>query len=77
MKKFKYDMLLRFNAVFLISLLILSGYIHSIVISTLLVIIAAIIAFDMAAAIIIMTFPRIQSSENKIVKHYVKKYSTD
>lgn len=77
MKKFKYDMLLRFNTVFLISLLILSGYIHSIVISTLLVIITAIIAFDMAAAIIIMTFQRIQSSENKLVKHYVKKYSTD
>lgn len=77
MKKFKYDMLLRFNTMFLISLLILSGYIHSIVISTLLVIITELIAFDMTAAIIIMTFPRIQNSENKLVKHYVKKYSTD
>lgn len=41
------------------------------------VIITALIAFDMTAAIIIMTFQRIQSSENKLVKHYVKKYSTD
>lgn len=77
MKKFKYDMLLMFNAVFLISLLVVSGYVHNIVMRTLLVIITAIIAFDMAAAIIIMTFQRIQNSENKLVKHYVKKYSTD
>ena len=70
-------MLLMFNAVFLISLLVVSGYVHNIVMRTLLVIITAIIAFDMAAAIIIMTFQRIQNSENKLVKHYVKKYSTD
>lgn len=77
MKKFKSDMLVRFNTMFLISLLVVSGYVHNIVMRTLLVIITAIIAFDMAAAIIIMTFPRIQNSENKLVKHYVKKYSTD
>lgn len=76
MKKFKYDMLLRFNTVFLISLLIVSGHVHNIVMCALLVIVTTVVAFDMAA-VIIMSFPRIQSSENKLVKHYIKKYSTD
>lgn len=76
MRKFKSDLLFKFNTMFLISLLIISGRVHNIVMCTLLVIIAAIIAFDMAA-IIIMSFPRIQNSENKIAKHYIKKYSTD
>lgn len=70
-------MLLRFNTVFLISLLIVSGHVHNIVMCALLVIATAVITFDMGAAIIIMSFPRMQSSENKLVKHYIKKYSTD
>lgn len=77
MKKFKYDMLLRFNTVFLISLLIVSGHAHNIVMCALLVIVTTVVAFDMAAAIIIMSFPRIQSSESKLVKYYIKRYSTD
>lgn len=76
MRKFKSDLLFKFNTIFLISLIILSGRVHNIVMCTLLVIATAAVAFDMAA-IIIMSFPQIQNSENKIVKHYVKRYSTD
>lgn len=75
MKKFKYDMLLRFNTVVLISLLIVSDM-CTIFMCALLVIVTT-VAFDMAAAIIIMSFPRIQSSESKLVKYYIKRYSTD